>query len=141
MGYHDGELRPEDARELQEHLSACESCKHELSQLVALSELLSETSDPVAPPAIAERLCQSLPGRQEVVIVRLCRRMALAAAAIIALCSVGLWSRTSLRGDESVGPAAWEVAAVTLDDQTVDAGSSEVLAAWIVGDLTRGSQR
>ncbi len=136
--YYDGELPPRERAAVEEHIAGCSRCRSELEQLRRLSRLIAETEAPVRLPQQAlARLHRALPPVRQFEVVRLCRRVAIAAAALLAL-SVGLMWYGTPEGHGAAGvPSAWEVTAVSLDTELADVGSSRAYALWFAGDLSR----
>lgn len=135
--YHDGELPPERRREVQEHVAGCPACAAELERLRAVSRLLQSARAPAMPEDMAGRLHEALVPARERGIIRICRAVSLAAAALLVVC--GAWLLTGRPdGAASAGPLAeWEVAAVTLDPELAQASAEEATALWLVSDLSR----
>ncbi len=112
--YHDGELPPAEAAELERHLVRCDACAEELRKLCAMSHLLSSAIDVRQVPAEAmDRWRGSLrPGRDRV-ILRMTEMLSAAAAAVLLVCMTMLWQQWSAA---PAGPArqqsAWEAVAV-----------------------------
>jgi anti-sigma factor RsiW len=134
--YHDDELSPEERREVEAHLARCEACARELAELRALSGVLAGAKEPVVPDGMVGRVRGRLERAAQPEIVRLCRRVALAAAAVLVVCAAWLWQS----GDGAApgaAPAAWEVAAVTLDEALAQEGQAGTFAVWMVSDLSR----
>jgi anti-sigma factor RsiW len=141
MAYHDGELPPERRAAFERHLAECDSCARELRRLRALSGLVREFEVPPMPQGMMERLREALGPARERSIIRLCRTVSLAAAALLAVC-IGLLMSDGLDGANGAGgPAGWELAAVTLDADLAEEGAHEAAALWIVGDLSRENGR
>jgi len=139
--YHDGELSPERRRKLEQHLEDCQPCAAELERLRTLSGLLNQAEAPAMPEGMLARLHGAVPAAREHAIVRLCRAVALAAAVLLVICGGRLWYEQGRQADASVTPAAWEVAAVTLDSEAAGAGPGETFALWAVNDLSRENGR
>lgn len=135
--YHDGELTSKRRRELERHLEECSSCAAELEQLRALSGLLGQAEVPALSEDALARFHRAVPAARERGIVRLCRNVALAAAALLVICGGLLWYDAANQADASTAPAAWEVAAVTLDADAAEAETGETFALWALTDLSR----
>lgn len=135
--YHDGELPPERRRELEEHLAGCPHCARELERLQGLSGLLATAQAPAVPEGMVSRLHEALDGAREYGIIRLCRAVSLAAAALLIVCGSWLLSGAP-NGSAPAGPLAnWELVAVALDAELAQAGAEEATALWVVSDLSR----
>ncbi|MGD2174591.1 MAG: zf-HC2 domain-containing protein [Candidatus Brocadiaceae bacterium] len=141
MAYHDGELTPERRRELEEHLKDCPACAAELEELRTLSGVLGEAEAPTMPEGMVERLRGAVPAARERTIVRLCRAVSLAAAVLLVVCGGWVWYETAEGRAALAAPPAWEVAAVTLDNDVAGAGPGETFALWAVNDLSRENGR
>jgi anti-sigma factor RsiW len=103
--YVDGELAPEDARELEAHLSACGDCARLHEARVALSAAIREQVPALhAPDALRQRVRATL--RAAAGTTRVRRGLAavatrwLALAASLATVAVGSWRLGASRADE-----------------------------------------
>ncbi len=137
MALHDGELPARHRRELERHVEDCPACAAELAELRALCGLLSEARAPAMPDGLMARLHEAVPAAREYSIVRLCRAVALAAALLLLAGGALLIQETARHTRTSAAPAAWEMAAVTLDGEMALAGPGEAMALWTVNDLSR----
>ncbi len=140
MRYHDGELAEGRRREVEAHLSGCPRCAAALEGLRALSEALAGAEVPSMPRGMTARLHRAVARAGDAGLIRLCRAISLAAAALLAAC--GVWALSP--GEAAAGaaePAAWEVAAVTLDAELARQGDGDVAALWLVQDLSREDGR
>ena len=54
--YHDGELPPAQAAEVEEHARRCSACAADLARIRALSQMLKSAQGAQLPPAVLERL-------------------------------------------------------------------------------------
>lgn len=138
--YHDEELEPERRDELERHLAECEDCAAELEKLRNLSRLLARPRPAAPPGGMMQRLHAAVGSTAGGGVVRLCRRVGLAAAALLVL-SVGLTWHAAWQPAPSGPPADWEVAAVTLDSEIARADSRGTLAVWMVSDLSQEATR
>jgi anti-sigma factor RsiW len=135
--YYDGELPPDERAEVEEHLHRCAACSEELARLRELSRILGTAPVPAAPQGLADRLRRGLRPTRELEIIRICRVASMAAAALLAVCVVSLWSSEPTAPAQVQAPPAWELAAVTLDADLVEAEWDEAFAQWVVDDLSR----
>lgn len=134
--YFDNELSPDERRIVEQHLSECPVCSHELERLRAVERLLEAARMPELPPAVLRRAhaqCAAVPSRM---LTRLTTRLALAAAAVLLLCVGWLWQgpgSLSASGTE----AQWQIAALTPGLGASSEASTEAqLAMWIANDLS-----
>jgi hypothetical protein len=125
---------------VESHLRECAGCADELSRLRALSGMVREVRNEPVPGGLLERLHERVAPPADRVILQLCRKVALAAATLLVACSVLLAGDLG-RADSPAPPAAWEVAAVTVDRDAAPESDSAQLAAWIVQDLSRENLR
>ena len=111
--YHDGELAPAEAAELERHLARCDACAAELRKLRAMSQFLSSAVDVQQVPAEAmDRWRYSVrPGRDRV-ILRITEMMSAAAAAILLVCVTMLWQQWNTATRPARQQSAWENVAV-----------------------------
>ena len=141
MRYHDGELPPEERRRFEGHLADCPECARELERLRAVSRLLEAVPAATIPYGALGRLHANLGNARERVIIRICRPVAIAATALLAVCALWLWQADSNGSLERAAPASWELAAVTLDTELTQTGSWDGLALWTAGDLAGEDSR
>ena len=137
MRYHDGELPPAERRAVERHVADCSACAGELAALRALSRSLSGLEPPPLPEGMVERIRTSLKRPDEVVVLRMCRRVAAAAAAVLVVCLPWLWYARVWEPSARQAPSAWEVAAMTLDEPTVQEGAAGAAALWVARDLSQ----
>lgn len=112
----DGELSPQEAQELQEHLAGCPRCRALREEFTALSDLLREAPAPAVPPALKEQVMANLPPQEgpkgKLISVQWKRWGAMAAVAAIVI-AAAVWFRfpTATKKDASA-----DLAAVTSND-------------------------
>jgi anti-sigma factor RsiW len=137
--YHDGELPACEQQAVEEHVRACTDCSGELARLRELSRVLSAAPVPEVPRGLSGRLRAGLRTSGELEIIRICRVASMAAAALLMVCVVSLWTSEPPAPAQIQAPDAWEVAAVTLntDLAQADADWGETFAMWVVEDLSR----
>lgn len=133
--YHDGELSPDARSRVEAHLALCAVCRRELQELRALSRLLSESRVPGVAAACLERLHNRAVAASDRFVVIVARGLAAAAAAILIVCALWVWSGPRQHERLAARPAKWELAAVTLqmDTSVTEAGQ---MARWIAKDLS-----
>ena len=140
--YHDGELPPVRARQLEDHIRQCDACREELARLEALTEWLSMAPAPEIPAGALGRLRHTvLPGRDRAAL-RTARTLTAAAAAVLIACSVQLWRQGRAAPVRPV--PVWESAAVMaapLETESVTVSEEDVdlqLARSILGSASNG---
>ena len=141
--FYDGELSPDESRELAQHLPSCSPCSRNLRQIAQLSRSLSALrSDSIRPGDIAmQRWRQTVRNTQRThAILRLARFVSGVAAAIVAGGSLWLFTHpaTSPINAHVAAAAAdnWEQTAITLAyEPRVTAPAEVELAEWIARDL------
>jgi len=136
MRSHDGELDPAQQRELERHVAQCADCARELERLRALSRLLGRAGVPAAPPGMIARLHARAGSASDAAIVRICRPVAAAAAALLIGCVLWLWHGEANAASDVALPAEWELAAATLETGSTPAGSQRVFSVWMVDGLS-----
>jgi anti-sigma factor RsiW len=137
MRYYDGELAPAARRRVEEHLAGCEVCRRQLARLRTTSGLLAQADAPAMSKDMLERLHAEVGSTGDLAILRICRPAALAAAALLVLCALGLWHIGAGEAAQTSPPSAWEVAAVTADSETAEANSTDAIALWMLEGLSR----
>jgi len=133
--YHDGELGPEEKRLFEAHLARCPACALELEELRGLSRLLAGARIPDAPAEVIERLHETPGAVRERVALRLAGWLTGAAAAVLLICAVWMWSGRARSEEIATAPNSWELAAVAPAVETPWSESQQI-AQWIVEDLS-----
>ncbi len=139
MCYHDGELTPAQGRTVREHLDECPACRQYLSRLRATSKLVGEADAPPMPRGMLERLHGRVEPVRAPVIVRICRPVALAAAAVLVVCLACLWQTGAGEAPHVGPPSTWEMAALTPATEAAETDSAEIIALWMVDGLSEGN--
>ncbi len=136
--YYDGELPPEEHRQIEAHLGQCDLCARELRQLRGLSSLMSDVRMPAVPPDVIRRLHDNAASVEQRVIVTLAESLTVAAAAILIVCAA--WIFVDRTKEEVVPTIAspWEMAAMTPGDEPTVSAQQQI-ARWIVEDLSMGN--
>jgi len=154
--YHDGELNAGERAALEAHLASCESCKHELKQLAAISRSLVAAPLPTFSGDLSARIleaCKRARRAQEGGTRKLAGWLT-AAASILLVVSMMRVSVLSDRTGEnsaftetptSVASRDWELAAMMPPAQAEEAGSGSTdliqLAQWMARDLSPDERR
>jgi len=133
--YHDGELPPAQAAEMEEHIASCAACAAELGRIRALSEMLKQVRQPQVPAATLRRLHRRVDSLPNLTIHRLAEIAAAVAAAVLVTCSVLLATASAGTAPAASLPEGWEIAAVPHTAALSAASSDEQLVMWIVQDL------
>ncbi len=136
--YHDGELLPEECRDLEEHIRHCPPCARDLERLRSLSMVFGSAEMPGMSPDAFERLHSSVGSIREGLTVRMAGVLTAAAAAVLLVCSVWLWQARVTQESYVGGGPAWEGAAVRPQLAVSPSADGEMqLAQWIIEDLSR----
>lgn len=139
--YHDGELSPERAREVESHMRGCAVCVAELASLRAMSLRLRAIAVPAMPAELPAQVRASLADVPDKAALRLASWLTAAAAMVIAASLVWLGTgSTHTSTTTKSGPmVAWERAAVS-DNQRITQsstlGEEFQLAQEVVDDLS-----
>lgn len=151
QAYHDGQLGPDDAREIERHLSACGGCAGELAALRELSELLSDRR----PATIrAEELSRIHAAVEEVEgrsLFRLAVAMAAVAASILIISMTWMYdlpTATSPLVQQDHAVPEWERLAemerpdTPFADSSTETGLADArdTADWMLKGIERHSQ-
>jgi anti-sigma factor RsiW len=138
--FYDGELPPEQEREVAEHLDGCNLCITELERLQKLSAMLRTARVPGIPSAALTRMHSAVTAAGRVprfLMLRMARRVAVAAAVLLVACAIWVWQ---INGTNVAGKPAsdqWEETVLGADIEVLaDASQNERMAQWIVQDLS-----
>ena len=140
--YHDGELSPGDAERVERHIRQCAVCAGELRRIEGISGMLRRADRPVLSRDGVGRVRQVV-GTPYRDVLRLCRRVTVAAAGVLVGAAGVLFYRANSRlpsGNEARGGVVfvWERAAVARRPVARSGAGEQVqLAQWIVNDLAR----
>jgi len=120
-----GWLEPEEARQVQQHLVECESCRNELERLSLYSDSLRHLPQPSVPPGLVERTQARMLVVHAAAAARRTNDWIIAALAAFGWASsIGLWSLASrFVGDINV--LTWSLASTGF--VWVTAGAAAVL--------------
>ena len=135
----DGEMTPQDRDLFERHLRQCPQCAADLERLRKLAEAIGTAARtrPAMPPEAIARLHRSIDRLPSAGVVRLAEKLAAVAAMILMACSVSLLRQSPAQAAASGAPA-WEAeSAAQLASEPAAAGSEELLARWMVQDLSR----
>ena|SRR5690348_8481353 len=133
--YHDGELSPQVARELQLHLIDCASCRDELRALQSMSQFVRSFAPSEMSRGAIDRLHEQVDSLTAVDTLRFAKRLSSLAACL--LVAAGVWFVSTGQKSEA-SPAPWERAAVTLqlDNTTASAQTGDAdTAQWMLASL------
>ena len=131
--YHDGELDEVSQGRVKRHLSTCQPCRDELSQLVSLSRLLEENLAIELSPSARQVLHERVNRQPSLGLQHWAEASAAVAATILVVCS--LWmSHLPARGGQMALPA-WDSQIMAVSDNSPD--GSEEMAKWIDQDLAQ----
>ncbi len=133
--YHDGELPPEIAREVQLHLIDCAPCRDELRALQSMSQFVRSFAPAEMSSVAIDRLHQQVDSLTAVDTLRFAKRLSSLAACL--LVAAGVWFASTGQKSEA-SPAPWERAAVTLqlDSATASAQTGDAdTGQWMLASL------
>ena len=133
--YHDGELGPEESRLFEAHLARCAVCGGELKELRRLSRFLAGARIPDAPAEVIERLHEAPGAVRERVTLRLAEWLTAAAAVVLLVCAVWMWSGRASNKETATAPDSWELAAVMPPVEMLWSDTQRI-SQWIVEDLS-----
>ncbi|MDD4888373.1 MAG: zf-HC2 domain-containing protein [Phycisphaerae bacterium] len=133
--YHDGELSPPEAVELERHVRGCPACAAELDGLRRLTHALASEAEPELPASALRRFHRAVDRVARNGIVRFAETFAALAATIMLVCVLNLAHGSPAR--QATMPV-WEAAAVS--ESAGESGSpsaEDLVASWISQDLSR----
>ena len=134
--YHDGEMSAQSRAEFERHLRQCPRCSAELDRARKLTNLFSSMPALEMPRAALEQLHRTVDLLPAAGICRMAEALAGVAAAILVACMIGLARQTPAQGKIGAMPV-WETAAVTRQpSELAFGGTEELLASWMVQDLS-----
>jgi len=140
--YHDGELRGEERRELEEHIRECSSCARELERLRSLSRLFAAAEMPQMSSDVLDRLHGGVGSVREVFALRTAETLMAGAATLLFVCIVWFWQTAGIQGSGPQRLEDWEIAAVSMQaDERAEASDEEMLARWMASDLAGGERK
>lgn len=138
--YHDGELSPERAGEVESHMRGCAVCEAELASLRAMSLRLRAIALPAMPVDLPARVRAKFADVPDGAALRLASWLTAAAAMVIAASLVWLGAGSNPTSATKAGPmVAWERAAISDNQritQTSSLGEEFQLAQELVDDLS-----
>jgi anti-sigma factor RsiW len=137
--YHDGELPADVAGQFRQHILVCELCSAELGRLEKLSSLFGVLARQEMPAESLERLYRSANKVQASGIMKLGEVLSAIAAGILILCLAGLTQQSQAQ-PASTSLTVDEVVTHSLSAAS-QANSGDVLASWVVQDLSAGASQ
>ena len=140
---YDGELPEDERQKLKRHVQECTQCRRELREMRALSNLLGGLEAPSMSPDFLPGLHSSLSETQRrPILLRTARRLTAVAATILVGSVVWLWQFDATGESPPTVPPQWERLVVVQEDEGYDeATREELLAEWIVEDLSREGEQ
>jgi anti-sigma factor RsiW len=139
--YHDGELSPGQAADLEAHLSSCASCRGELRALRRISAVMDHAPRLELSKSARGRILAGLrAGERNRQIMTLARPFAAAASVIVALglpLLLAAPASTSTTSTASLASApVWEATLLSHDSESVARSTSQdQVAEWVAADL------
>jgi anti-sigma factor RsiW len=139
MAYGDGELSAADRREFQRHLPQCESCSSELPRLERLAGELCQMPQPAVPRAMVQRLHQSVDRLQSRGTIRLAEVCTAVAAMVLLACMLNFSDQAAALPSP---PSSFDIEAMVQEpSEPPSTASGDVLASWMVQDLSTGGDQ
>lgn len=149
QAFHDGELSPEQAGQLEQHLRRCPICSQELRELEDLSRQIQELGHAELPAGLLDRLEERVSGASsgDAALARIAAWFTAAAATVLFAGSLMLWKHTaSESGAPDMDPAGGTMALETMTvNRTftelgeVDPAPEVEIAFWIVDQLAQNN--
>ena len=134
--YYDEELSSEERTEFAEHLPTCPSCRRDVEENGALSELLASADVPEISQAGLERLHRSIAGLFEPGLQRVAKALAVAAVALMVIGSTFAWRLSASTGPEGAWVEQWEEVTLTPPVGDLDLENTETnFADWMMATL------
>ena len=139
--YHDGELSPERAREVESHANGCAACAAELASLRAMSAKWRSMAVPAMPAGLPARVRAGLTNASDRAALRLASWLTAAAAVVVAasLVWLGVGAGDGVTTAKAGPMVAWERAAISDNQRLVQSsslGEEFQLAQELVDDLS-----
>jgi anti-sigma factor RsiW len=145
QAYHDGEIEPAVAHEIEAHLADCAACAAELRVLRAMSQVIQSKLPIIEMSADAvKRLHSQVDHVMDYSLLPLARSFIGIAASILIVASAGLWL---MRPKHASEPQPWEGAMLAsqqnndLASQALNTSMPTIEPELIVADLSRSSHR
>ena len=135
--FFDGEVSPEEGREIQSHLEECASCADRFEAIRSVSRTLQGTWSPAARRDLGNRIRQALVRRPGDAILHLAEGLMAAAAAV--LCASLIYIFAESPGSQATGRYELSLAAISLEmsqPAPADRPEDEQLANYILADLS-----
>jgi anti-sigma factor RsiW len=114
--YHDGELPPEQAQDIERHLTGCQACLHDLQRIRELSQLVASGRPEAIRADELARIHDAIEGVQNRSLFRFAAAMSAIAASILIISAAWLYDATPQRNVISQIPQtehSWERLAST----------------------------
>jgi anti-sigma factor RsiW len=140
--YHDDQMPPQAREEFQRHLGQCPACAAELERLRRLTGLLASLPVCPMPEGMLPRLHRAVDRLPTVTVRRMAEVLDAVAAVILAVSVIGLARQAPSQAAPGTMPI-WETQALAQPSQererereTTSGGTEELLASWMVQDLS-----
>jgi anti-sigma factor RsiW len=151
QAYHDGQLRPDDAGEIERHLPDCGGCAGELAALRELSELLGDRQAAIIRADELSRIHAAVEEVSDRSLLRLAVAMASVAASILIISMAWMYdlpTATSPLVQQDHAVPEWERLAemqrpdTPFADSSTEAGLADArdTADWMLKGIERHSQ-
>lgn len=134
--YHDQELPPAAAAEVEQHLAQCPACAAELARMQKLSQAFAGLPAPLVSPQAMQRLHRRVDALPGLSIAHLAEALTAVAASIVIACGAWLWASSTPAGAATM--PIWEAAVLQKPAESAPPQASEDrLTVWMVQDLSR----
>ncbi|HEY7117244.1 MAG TPA: zf-HC2 domain-containing protein [Tepidisphaeraceae bacterium] len=141
--YHDGELAPDEARQVEAHVRGCPACTAELAKLREISAVFAGAAagnEPILGDAAMSRIeAKLVAGGRIYPVLRLARVITAMAACVLLAASLLLWQQQAKANTASSSAQSQGVRVVAIKDIDASPASTHPteiqLAQWIVRNL------
>ena len=143
QAYYDGELPVEQRAVVEAHLAECASCRLVVSELGALSEMVSNAAMAQMPAGAMGRVNETWSRANDRGVLRIAGWLTTAAAAVLIGAVLNRGGDDGLIGTAAATPPLWQTVAAMSPEQQNESSRSElvVLAQWMADDLSSGERQ
>ena len=137
--YHDEELAPAAAAEVERHLAQCPACAAELGRMEKLSQAFAGLPAPLVSPQAMLRLHRRVDALPGLSIAHLAEALTAVAASIVIACGAWMWASSAPA--EAATMPIWEAAVLQkpAESSAPQQASEDRLTVWMAQDLSRES--